>query len=126
MELVRTDGAPAPVGPYSQATIAGGFLFASGQIPIDPRTGAIVAGGIEPQTRRTIENLRAVIEAGGASLDRVVKVTVYLKEMRDFAAMNSVYETFFAASRPARSTVEVARLPKDVLVEIDAVAHLPG
>lgn len=122
---VQTDGAPAPVGPYSQAIRAGGFLFVSGQIPLDPTTGDVVDGGIEKQTRQALENLAAVVEAGGAGLDDVVKVSIYLKDIGDFAAMNGVYEGYFSSSRPARACVEVSRLPKDVLVEIEAVALLP-
>jgi 2-iminobutanoate/2-iminopropanoate deaminase len=120
---VTTDGAPPPIGPYSQAVRCGDTLYTSGQIPLDPTTGACVDGDIAAQTRRVMENLDAVLRAGGASLDRVVKVTVFLKNMEDFPAFNEVYAGYFAGGTPpARSTVEVARLPKDVMVEIEAVA----
>ncbi len=123
-EIVSTEGAPAALGPYSQAIRAGGFLFCSGQIALDPATGQIVGADVVTQTRRVLENLRAVLKAGGASLGGVVKTTVYLKRMEDFAAMNEVYAEFFAEGAPARATVEVARLPKDVLVEIEAIASV--
>ena len=123
-KAVSTQAAPAAIGPYSQAIRAGDFLFVSGQIPLDPATGALVDGDVRTQTRRVLENLAAVVAAGGASLDRVVKTTVYLVDMNDFPAMNEVYATFFGAPAPARATVQVGRLPKDVRVEIDAVAHL--
>ena len=123
-QAVSTQAAPAAIGPYSQAIRAGDFLFVSGQIPLDPATGALVDGDVRAQTRRVLENLAAVVAAGGASLDRVVKTTVYLVDMNDFPAMNEVYATFFGAPAPARATVQVGRLPKDVRVEIDAVAHL--
>ena len=124
-EWIRTDSAPAPVGPYSQAVRAGGFLFASGQIALDPESGEIVPGGIREQTHRCLENLKAVLEAGGVDLDDVVKVSVFLKDMDDFASMNEIYATYFEGSRPARACVEVSRLPKDVRVEIDAIAAIP-
>ena len=124
-EWIETASAPAPVGPYSQAVRAGGMIFASGQIPIDPKSGEIVEGGIEEQTRQVLENLKAVIEAGGASLEDAVKVVVYLKDMGDFQAMNEVYTRYFSGARPARACVEVSRLPKDVRVEIDAIALVP-
>ena len=111
------------MGPYSQAIRAGGFLFVSGQIPIEPRSGKVISGGIQDQTRQVIENLKAVVEAGGASLEDVVKVVVYLKEMGDFSAVNEVYSRYFSGARPARACVEVSRLPKDVLVEIDAIVQ---
>lgn len=122
-EITSTPKAPAPVGPYSQAISAGGFLFVSGQIPLDPDTGEVVPGGIKEQTGRVIESLAAVVEAAQLTLEDAVKVTVYLKEMGDFAAMNEVYARFFSAARPARACVEVSRLPKDVLVEMDLIAH---
>lgn len=123
MTHVSTEAAPAAIGPYSQAvSTAGPLLFTSGQLPIDPQTGAFVPGGIAEQTAQVLKNLQAVLEAGGSSLGRVVKTTVFLKDMNDFAAMNAVYASFFTNSPPARSTVEVARLPKDSLVEIEAVA----
>jgi len=120
-ETIRTDRAPAAIGPYSQAVRSGGLLFASGQIPLAP-DGSLVTGTIAEQTRRVLENLRAVVEAAGLGIEHVVKTTVYLADMNDFAEMNRVYEEFFGATRPARATVEVARLPKNVLVEIDLVA----
>ncbi|MCZ6602592.1 MAG: RidA family protein [Planctomycetota bacterium] len=123
-EVVSTPRAPAPVGPYSQAVRAGGFLFASGQIPFDPVKGEVVPGGVKEQTRRVIENLQAVVEASGGTLEDAVKLVVYLKDMGDFPAMNEVYAGYFSESRPARACVEVSRLPKDVLVEMDLVAHL--
>ena len=124
-EIVRTVGAPKAIGPYSQAVKAGGFVFCSGQIPLDPATGELVGGGVETQTRRVMENLKAVLEAAGSSLDNVVKTTVFLKDMNSFAKMNEAYGEFFKADPPARATVEVARLPKDVLVEIEVVALCP-
>jgi len=120
--VVSTASAPQAIGPYSQAVVAGPFVFTSGQIALDPATGAVVEGGVEAQTRRVLLNLEAVLTAAGASLSRAVKTTVFLKEMGDFPAMNGVYEEFFSSDPPARSTVQVARLPKDVLVEIEVVA----
>ena len=122
MESIQTDRAPQAIGPYSQAIKANGFIFASGQIPLDPATMRIVEGGIEEQTGRVLDNLKAVIEAAGSSLDRVVKTTVYLADMGEFAAMNEIYARYFGATKPARATVQVARLPRDVKVEIDVVA----
>lgn len=119
--LVQTDKAPAALGPYSQAVIAAGLAFCAGQIPLDPASGT-VPGGIEAQTRQALANVAAVLEAAGASMGAVVKTTVFLKDMNDFAAMNAVYATFFPDSPPARSTVEVARLPRDVLIEVEAIA----
>jgi 2-iminobutanoate/2-iminopropanoate deaminase len=119
---IRTDNAPKAIGPYEQAIVANGFVFTAGQIPLDPKTGNIVEGGIAAQTRQVLENLRAVLEAAGASMDSVVKATVFLKNMGDFAAMNEVYSEYFAASKPARSTVAVAELPRGALVEIDLCA----
>lgn len=122
---IRTKNAPAAIGPYSQAVRAGGFVFTSGQGALDPATGQIVPGGIEEQTRRTIENLRAVLSAADLDLSRVVKTTVFLKDMNHFPAMNAVYSEYFAPEGvvpPARSTVEAARLPKDLLVEIEVIA----
>ncbi len=120
--IVATTNAPQAIGPYSQAVVANGLVFASGQVPIDPATGQIIEGDIEAQTERVLKNLKALVEAAGTSLDRVVKTTVYLKDMNEFARMNAVYAKFFAAEPPARSTVEVARLPRDVRVEIDLIA----
>jgi 2-iminobutanoate/2-iminopropanoate deaminase len=121
---VKTEKAPQAIGPYSQGIVAPPFVFCSGQIPLDPATGQIVAGGIEDQTRRSLQNLSAVIEAAGSSMAKVVKVTVFLKDMNDFAAMNKVYAEFFPAPAPARAAIEVARLPRDVKVEIEAIALL--
>ncbi len=123
-EPVSTPLAPAAIGPYSQAIRAGGFLFVSGQIPLDPASGSLVAGGVDGQTRRVLENLGEILRAAGASFADVVKTTVYLADMADFPAMNEVYAGFFAAPAPARATVQVSRLPRDVRVEIDAVACL--
>ena len=123
--VVSTNAAPAAIGPYSQAIKAGSMLFCSGQLPVDPQLGTIVTGGAAEQAAQCLTNLAAVLEAAGTSLAQVVKTTVFLKNMSDFQAMNDVYAGFFAAEPPARSTVEVARLPKDVLVEIEAVAILP-
>ncbi len=121
-KIVSTANAPAAIGPYSQAIDLGSLVFTSGQIPIDPATGAI-AQGIEAQARQSLANVKAILAAAGVGMDQVVKTTVFLKDMNDFAAMNAVYAEFFAeGSYPARSAVEVARLPKDVLVEIEAVA----
>ncbi len=122
MESIQTDRAPQAIGPYSQAIKANGFIFASGQIPLDPATMRIVEGGIEEQTGRVLDNLKAVLEAAGSSLDRVVKTTVYLADMNEFATMNEIYARYFGATKPARATVQVARLPRDVKVEIDVVA----
>jgi 2-iminobutanoate/2-iminopropanoate deaminase len=121
-EVVQTDNAPKAIGPYEQAIKASGFIYTAGQIPIDPKTGNFVEGGITTQTRQVLENLKAVLEAGGSSLDRVVKATVFLKNMADFAAMNEVYAQYLGSAKPARSTVAVAELPRGALVEIDLVA----
>ena len=121
-KTVSTTGAPAAIGPYSQAVVMDGWVFASGQIPLDPATGQMVAGDAAAQTRRVLENLKAVLAAAGSGLDRVVKTTVYLKDMNDFAAMNGVYAEYFAKDPPARATVQAARLPKDAAVEIDLIA----
>ena len=121
-DSIQTDRAPKAIGPYSQAIRAGGFLFASGQIPIDPLTGQFVDGGIAEQTEQVLKNLSAVLHAGGSSLDRVVKTTVFLADMGEFTLMNEVYGKFFAENPPARATVEAARLPRDARVEIEAIA----
>jgi len=121
-ETVSTVKAPAAIGPYSQAVRSGGFLFCSGQIPIDPATGKMVEGGIEAQTERVLRNLEAVLSAGGSTLESVVKTTVYLTDLADFPAMNTVYGKFFRQDPPARATVQVAKLPAGARVEIDAVA----
>lgn len=120
--VVRTQDAPQAIGPYSQGIKANGMLFISGQIAIDPPTGNIIGGSVVEQTERVMENLGAILRAAGSGYDRVVKTTVFLKSMADFAAMNEVYGRYFPADPPARATVEVARLPKDVLVEIDVIA----
>ena len=121
-ETISTDKAPKAIGPYAQAIKAGEFIYTAGQIPIDPQTGNLVAGGIAEQTRQVLENLKAVLEAAGSSLDKVVKATVFLKNMADFAALNEVYGEYLGAAKPARSTVAVAELPRGALVEIDFVA----
>ena len=125
-EMVATDGAPgAPgaIGPYSQAVRMGEWVFCSGQIALDPETQEVVSGSVREQTARVLDNLAAVLEASGSSLDRAMRLTVFLKDMNDFAVVNEVYATRFEDHRPARVTVEVSRLPKDVLVEIDCIAH---
>lgn len=121
-KTVSTGDAPAAIGPYSQAVSSGGFLFCSGQIPLDPATGKMVEGGIEAQTERVLKNLEAVLAAGGSTLASVVKTTVYLADLADFPAMNAVYGKFFGQAPPARATVQVAKLPAGARVEIDAVA----
>ena len=123
-EIISTDKAPRAIGPYSQAVRAGGFVFASGQIPIDPATGEFVAGGVAEQTDQVLRNVSAVLEAAGTRLDRVVKTTVFLADMNDFIAMNEVYGRFFGEQPPARATVQAARLPRDAKVEIEAIAML--
>lgn len=121
-EQVKTDHAPAAIGPYSQAIKAGGMVFAAGQIPLDPATGQIVSGGIQAQTEQVLENIRAVLTAAGASFETVVKTTVFLTSMSDFAAMNEVYARYFTGAAPARSTIAVADLPRGALVEIECIA----
>lgn len=121
-KIVSTEQAPKAIGPYSQAVVSGGFAFLSGQIPLDPATGQIVPGDVAAQTVRVMENLKQVLEACGASFESVVKTTVYLKDMGEFAQMNEVYARYFPANPPARATVEAARLPRDVKVEIDCIA----
>ncbi len=121
-QIIATEGAPQAIGPYSQAVAAGGFVFASGQIPLDPATGEFVPGGISEQTRQVLRNLSAVLEAAGTGLERVVKTTVYLADMGDFAAMNEVYKGFFETEPPARATVAAAGLPRGARVEIDVIA----
>jgi len=121
-EIISTDQAPGAIGPYSQAIKAGGMLFCSGQIPIDPATGEFVPGGVAEQTEQVFKNLVAVLEAGGAGLDNVVKTSVFLADMADFSAMNEVYGKYFASNKPARATVQAAGLPKGALVEIDCIA----
>jgi len=124
MKIVRTDKAPAAVGPYSQAVITGNLVFCAGQIPLDPATGSVVSGGIEEQTRRVCENIKGVLAGAGTSVDKVVKASVFLKDMNDFAGMNKVYAEYFKSDFPARSTLQVARIPKDCLVEIEVVAEI--
>ena len=119
---IKTENAPAAIGPYSQAIKANGFVYVSGQIPIDPQTGEFVAGGIAEQTARVLKNLTAVLEAAGSSLEQVVKTTVFLADMKEFSSMNEVYAGFFPSPPPARSTVAAAGLPRDARVEIEAVA----
>jgi 2-iminobutanoate/2-iminopropanoate deaminase len=121
---VSSESAPAAIGPYSQAIRAGSLLFLSGQIPLDPRTGALVQGDIAAQTRQVFANLAAILEAGGATFDNVVRTTVYLADMNDFATVNEIYGTYFSSPAPARATVQAARLPKDARVEIDLIADL--
>jgi len=123
-EVVSTSGAPKAIGPYSQAIRAGGFLFTSGQVAIDPATQQVISGDVAAQTDRVLKNLGAILKEAGSSFETVVRCTVFLKNMGDFAAMNEVYARYFTQAPPARSTVEVARLPKDVLVEIDVIALL--
>ena len=120
--IISTERAPKAIGPYSQAVVANGWAFLSGQIPLDPATNQIIAGDIAAQTERVLENLKSVLAAAGSSLERVVKTTVYLKDMGEFAKMNEVYGRYFANNAPARATVEAARLPRDVGIEIDCIA----
>jgi 2-iminobutanoate/2-iminopropanoate deaminase len=124
-KIISTPNAPAAIGPYAQAVVSNGFAFLSGQIPLDPATGQLIeARDIAAQTQRVLENLQAVLEACGSSLDRVVKTTVYLKDMGEFALMNEVYARYFPENAPARATVEAARLPRDVRVEIECIAEV--
>ena len=122
--IISTERAPKAIGPYSQAVVSNGWAFLSGQIPLDPSTNQIIVGDIAAQTERVLENLKSVLEAAGSSLERVVKTTVYLKDMGEFAKMNEVYGRYFASNAPARATVEAARLPRDVSVEIDCIASV--
>ena len=121
-EAISTDHGPRAIGPYSQAIRANGFVFVSGQIALDPRTQQLVPGDISAQTERVLENLKGIVEAAGSSMDKVVRTTVFLLDMNEFAAMNEVYARYFSRSAPARSTVQAARLPRDVRVEIDLIA----
>jgi 2-iminobutanoate/2-iminopropanoate deaminase len=121
-EAISTDHGPRAIGPYSQAIRANGFVFVSGQIALDPHTQQLVSGDISAQTERVLENLKGIVEAAGSSLDKVVRATVFLLDMNEFAAMNEVYARYFSRSAPARSTVQAARLPRDVRVEIDLIA----
>lgn len=123
MELINTDKAPAAIGPYSQAVRVDNLVFVSGQLPVDPKTGDIVEGTAREQTTRVIENLKAILEEAGLSLDRVAKTTIFIKDMNDFSAINEIYASYFTGDKkPARACVEVARLPKDVLIEMEAIA----
>jgi 2-iminobutanoate/2-iminopropanoate deaminase len=125
--IISTPSAPAAIGPYSQAVVAGGFVFCSGQIALDPATGELVgAGDVSAQARRVMENLKAVLEAAGSGLGQVVRTTIFLQDLGDFATVNAIYGGYFAAAPPARATVQVAGLPKGALVEIDAVALVGG
>lgn len=121
-EIVKTDAAPGAIGPYSQAIKANGFVFLSGQVALDPRTGQMVGQDIKTQTRRVMDNVKAVLDAAGSSLDRVVKCTVFLKDMNDFGPMNEEYGSYFKELPPVRTTVQVAKLPRDALIEIDVIA----
>lgn len=121
-DVVLTDRGPKPIGPYSQAIRANGFLYVSGQVALDPKTGEFVGTDIRQQTERTLENIKGILEAAGSNMHHVVKTTVFLKDMNDFAAMNEAYAKYFSLAPPARSTVQVARLPKDALVEIEVIA----
>jgi 2-iminobutanoate/2-iminopropanoate deaminase len=121
-EVIQTEKAPKPIGPYSQAIRAGNFIFLSGQIPIDPKTGELVKGDIRQQTRQVLENIRGVLESQGLGMQDVVKVNIFLKDMGNFNEMNEVYATYFSSSPPARSTVEVAKLPRNAEIEIEAIA----
>ena len=121
-KIIKADDAPQAIGPYSQAVEAGGFVFVSGQIPLDPASGDLVQGDVKEQTRRVMENARAILGAAGCTMADVVKVTIYLKDMNDFAAVNDVYGSFFSPDPPARATVEVSRLPKDAALEMDFIA----
>lgn len=121
-EIIQTESAPKPIGPYSQAIRANGFLFVSGQIPIDPATGDVVSGNIEAQTRQVLDNVSAILRAAGSSLEKVIKTSIFLTNLDDFSRMNQVYGNYMGEARPARATVQVSRLPREVLVEIEAVA----
>jgi 2-iminobutanoate/2-iminopropanoate deaminase len=121
-EVIRTDGAPQPIGPYVQAVRVGQFVFTAGQIPLDPASGRMVEGGIEEQTERVLENLKAILEAAGSSLSRVVRTTCFLADLEDFAAFNRIYAKYFGENPPPRTTVQAARLPAGALVEIDCIA----
>lgn len=121
-ETIRTEAAPAAIGPYSQAVKANGFVFVSGQVPLDPGTGQLVGRDIKQQTRRTLENVAAILAAAGSSMEKVVRCGVFLKDMNDFGPMNEEYTSFFKKQPPARTTVQVSKLPRDALIEIDAIA----
>jgi 2-iminobutanoate/2-iminopropanoate deaminase len=123
-EFVYSKNAPEPIGPYSQAIKLNNLIFSSGQIALNPQTGQIAEGNIKAQTKQTLENIKAILTAGGSEISKVIKVTVYLKNIGDFTAMNEVYNEYFGESKPARSTIEAARLPKDSLIEIDVIAEI--
>jgi len=123
-DVILTDRGPKPIGPYSQAIRTNGFLYVSGQVALDPKTGEMMGPDVRQQTERVLENLKGILEAAGSNLHHVVKTTVFLKDINDFSAMNEVYAKYFMSAPPARSTVQVARLPKDALVEIEAIAGL--
>ncbi len=123
--VISTNNAPGAIGPYSQAIGLNNLLFISGQIPIDPRSGVVVKGGICEQTRQVLENLKGILEAGGAGMQHVVRTTIYLVSMDDYAAVNESYAQYFTDHPPARSTIQVSKLPKEVLIEIDAIAFIP-
>ena len=123
-KVVSTKKAPAAIGPYAQANIVGNFVFTSGQVPLDPETGALVEGGIEAQTRQSLLNVKAVLEEAGSSMDKVIKTTCFLQNMDDFAKMNEVYASFFEGDYPSRSAFQVGKLPKDALIEIEAIAYI--
>ncbi|RLF64601.1 MAG: deaminase [Thermoplasmata archaeon] len=125
LEKIFTENAPKPVGPYSQAIKAGNFLFIAGQIPLDPKTGKIVGENIKEQAKRALENIKAIVEAAKGRLEDIVKVNVYIRDIKLFGEFNEVYEEFFGEHKPARAVVEVSGLPKDVLVEIEAIAYIP-
>ena len=124
LKNIQTEHAPKAIGPYSQAMLVDGLMFVSGQIPLDPKTGEVVLGDVSKQTEQVLENLKAIIAAGGGSIKNVVKTTIFLKDMNNFAAVNQVYAKHFSEPFPARSTIEVARLPRDVLVEIEAIVKI--
>ncbi len=123
MKIIRTKQAPEPIGPYSQAVESNGLIFTSGQIAIDPTSNTLIEGDVVEQARQVFENLKAVLEAAGSDLEHVVKTTIYLKDMNDFVRVNEIYATYFGKAAPARSTVQVARLPKDVAIEVDCIAE---
>lgn len=124
IKTINTENAPAAIGPYSQAVVAGGMLYVSGQIPLNPTSGEIVEGGISAQTNRVLENMKAVVEAAGSQMSSVVKVTIYISDMNQFTVVNEIYGTYFSAPYPARACVEVSKLPKGVDVEMDAIVQL--
>ena len=123
-KVVATKKAPAAIGPYAQANIIGNLVFTSGQVPLDPETGLLVEGGIEAQTRQSLNNIKAVLEAAGSTMDQIIKTTCCLQDMNDFAKMNEVYASFFQGDFPSRSAFQVGKLPKDALVEIEAIAYI--